>query len=228
MGTTFRLIILATVASILLGLVVGIITAVRQYSALDYLSTFAAFLFFSLPVFWLAVMLKEFGAIKFNDYLEQPGFSVVGIIVLAVLSGLIAAGLAGGSTRRRLIALGACRCRRRCPVGDPRCHGLDVESGLLLAGDHPPRPGRRGARGDDVRSHQQPSGGVRGRRISGRRGHRLCPAQRLDHEHVVDPTADRHLADVGAGRPGSAPLPVVRSTGGRPSAPGWWRRSWSV
>jgi len=75
MGTTFRLIILATVVSILIGLVIGIITAVRQYSALDYASTFAAFLFFSLPVFWLAVMLKEFGAIKFNNYLEQPGFS---------------------------------------------------------------------------------------------------------------------------------------------------------
>lgn len=104
MGTTFRLIIIATIASILLGLLVGVITAVRQYSALDYSSTFAAFLFFSLPVFWLAVMLKEFGAIKFNDYLEQPGLSTVGIAVLSVLSGLIAVGLVGGAARRRLTA----------------------------------------------------------------------------------------------------------------------------
>jgi peptide/nickel transport system permease protein len=107
LGTTFRLIILATMFSILLGLVIGIITAVRQYSALDYTSTFAAFLFFSLPVFWLAVMLKEFGAIKLNNYLEEPGFSVVGIIVLAVVAGVIAGGLVGGSRPRRLAALGA-------------------------------------------------------------------------------------------------------------------------
>lgn len=105
MGTTFRLIVLATVASIVLGLVIGIITAVRQYSALDYGSTFAAFLFFSLPVFWLAVMLKEFGAIKFNNYLEQPGFSLAGTIVISVLTGLIAAGLAGGSIQRRTAVL---------------------------------------------------------------------------------------------------------------------------
>ena len=107
MGTTFRLIILATVVSILLGLVIGIITAVRQYSALDYTSTFAAFLFFSLPVFWLAVMLKEFGAIKFNNYLEQPGFSTLGIILIAVLSGAMASGLVGGAKRRRLAVFGA-------------------------------------------------------------------------------------------------------------------------
>lgn len=107
MGTTFRLIILATLASILLGLVVGIITAVRQYSAIDYTSTFAAFLFFSLPVFWLAVLLKEFGAIKFNDYLEQPGLSTAGIVILVVLGAVIAAGLAGGSRRRRIAVGGA-------------------------------------------------------------------------------------------------------------------------
>jgi peptide/nickel transport system permease protein len=107
MGTTFRLIILATIFSILLGLVIGIITAVRQYSALDYTSTFAAFLFFSLPVFWLAVMLKEFGAIKLNNYLEEPGFSVVGIIVLSVVAGVIAGGLVGGSRPRRLAGFGA-------------------------------------------------------------------------------------------------------------------------
>ena len=104
MGTTFRLIILATFASILIGLVIGIITAVRQYSALDYASTFAAFLFFSLPVFWLAVMLKEFGAIKLNNYLQEPGFSVVGIILIGALSGLMAAGLVGGSLQRRAVA----------------------------------------------------------------------------------------------------------------------------
>ena len=103
-GTTLRLIILATIASILLGLFIGIVSAVRQYSLLDYSSTFTAFLFFSLPVFWVAVLLKEFGAIKFNDCLERPGLSVLGIVILTALTGLFAAALAGGSKQRRATA----------------------------------------------------------------------------------------------------------------------------
>jgi peptide/nickel transport system permease protein len=104
--TTFRLVILATLLSIVLGIVVGIITAVRQYSVIDYSSTFAAFLFFSLPVFWVAVLLKEFGAIRFNDFLEAPGLSPPGIIILSVLPAIFAYGLARGEVRRRL-AVGA-------------------------------------------------------------------------------------------------------------------------
>lgn len=107
-GTTFRLIILATIASILLGITVGVVTAVRQYSTIDYTATFSAFLFFSLPVFWLAVLLKEFGAIRFNDYLEQPGLSTTGIIAVGVLLGLVTAAVVGGTRSRRLaIAVGA-------------------------------------------------------------------------------------------------------------------------
>ncbi len=105
-GTTFRLIIIATIASIILGIAVGVISAVRQYSAIDYSSTFAAFLFFSLPVFWLAVLLKEFGAIRFNDYLAAPGISVTGLVILSVLAALIAAGLAGGDLVRRKLPVG--------------------------------------------------------------------------------------------------------------------------
>lgn len=103
-GTTFRLIVIATILSIVIGLIVGIVSAVRQYSLIDYTSTFMAFLFFSLPLFWVAVLLKEFGAIRFNDYLEAPGLSRNGIIALAVIGAIIVAGLAGGSLKRRAIA----------------------------------------------------------------------------------------------------------------------------
>jgi peptide/nickel transport system permease protein len=104
--TTFRLVILATLLSIVIGIVVGIITAVRQYSIIDYSSTFAAFLFFSLPVFWVAVLLKEFGAIKFNDFLEAPGLSPLGIAILSIIPAILAYGLARGTRRRRLLAAG--------------------------------------------------------------------------------------------------------------------------
>ncbi len=58
--------------AILIGITLGIVTALRQYSALDYGVTFMAFLFFSLPIFWVAVLLKEFGAIGFNNFLRNP------------------------------------------------------------------------------------------------------------------------------------------------------------
>ena len=56
----------------LLGLVIGITTALRQYSGFDYSVTFLSFLFFSLPIFWVAVLLKQYVAIGFNDLLEDP------------------------------------------------------------------------------------------------------------------------------------------------------------
>lgn len=105
-GTTFRLIILATIASILLGVMVGVVSAVRQYSAVDYGSTFAAFLFFSLPVFWVAVLLKEFGAIQFNDYLEEPGLSTNGTVFLTVLGAIIVMSLVPGKSRAARFGFG--------------------------------------------------------------------------------------------------------------------------
>lgn len=106
MITTVRLVLLASVLSVLLGLGVGILSAVRQYSVFDYGATFAAFLCYALPVFWLAVLLKEFGAIRLNNYLTHPGLSVTGIVLLSVIAGLFAMVVAGGSWRRRLIAGG--------------------------------------------------------------------------------------------------------------------------
>ena len=52
-------------------------------------ATFLAFLFFAMPVFWFAVLLKEFGAIKLNNWLEHPGISVVAaVLVMAVCAGV--------------------------------------------------------------------------------------------------------------------------------------------
>ncbi|MGH9242989.1 MAG: ABC transporter permease [Acidimicrobiales bacterium] len=70
---TGRLVLAALAISVLLGLAVGVLSALRQYSVFDYASTFGAFLFFSLPIFWLAVLLKNFIAIPANDFLESIG-----------------------------------------------------------------------------------------------------------------------------------------------------------
>ena len=90
MTQTIQLVTAATVLAIVVGIGLGIISALRQYSPLDYGVTFMAFLFFSLPVFWIAVLLKEFGAIRFNDFLVDPRFSPAVLVV----SGLAVGGFA--------------------------------------------------------------------------------------------------------------------------------------
>ncbi|HET8684288.1 MAG TPA: ABC transporter permease [Micromonosporaceae bacterium] len=66
---TFRLVILAMILAVVLAVVTGVLSAVRQYSKLDYTFTFLGFLFLAMPSFWLAVVLKQ-GAIAFNDSVE--------------------------------------------------------------------------------------------------------------------------------------------------------------
>jgi peptide/nickel transport system permease protein len=58
MGNTAQLIIAAEVVAILLGILVGILSAVRQYSLFDYGATTFSFLGLATPNFWLALMLQ--------------------------------------------------------------------------------------------------------------------------------------------------------------------------
>ena len=76
LGLTLRLVLVSSILAMILGLAVGVISAVRQYSAFDYSSTFISFLFFAMPVFWFAVLLKEFGAIKLNGWISNWGFKI--------------------------------------------------------------------------------------------------------------------------------------------------------
>jgi peptide/nickel transport system permease protein len=72
---TLRLVIAAEFMAIALGVTVGIISAVRQYTFFDYSTTGLSFLFYAMPVFWFAVLLKQFAAIKFNNVLQGWGHS---------------------------------------------------------------------------------------------------------------------------------------------------------
>ncbi len=101
--STLQLVASATILAIVIGITIGIVTALRQYSALDYSVTFMTFLFFSLPVFWVAVLLKQFGAIRFNDFLADPTVSVGVALGIGIVAGLIWALLLGGTMRRRLV-----------------------------------------------------------------------------------------------------------------------------
>ncbi|TDN92474.1 ABC transporter permease subunit [Microbacterium sp. BK668] len=104
--STLTLVTTATVVAILMGLTVGIVSALRQYSGFDYGVTLLAFLFFSLPIFWVAVLLKQYGAIQLNNWLNDPTISVPVIIGLSLFAGVIWMSLIGGRWRRRLIVFG--------------------------------------------------------------------------------------------------------------------------
>jgi len=98
--TTFRLVIASTILAIVLGITIGMITAIRQYSRFDYVMTFISFLLFSLPVFWVAVLLKEYVAIDFNDFLANPEIPLNLIVIFGLIAGVIMSGIIGGSRVR--------------------------------------------------------------------------------------------------------------------------------
>ncbi|TFD50594.1 ABC transporter permease [Cryobacterium frigoriphilum] len=106
MGSTLQLVTGAQIIAIVVGLIVGITTALRQYSGYDYSITFASFLFFSLPIFWVAVLLKQYIAIGFNNWLADPLIGVPVVIGISIVSGLLWMSFLGGAAKRRLVTLG--------------------------------------------------------------------------------------------------------------------------
>lgn len=103
-ASTIRLVLLATILGIAAGVFFGVMTAIRQYSGFDYVVTTVAFIFYSLPSFVFAVLLKEYGAIRFNSWLAEPHMSVVGSLIFAALFGLFMQAMVAGDKRRRLIS----------------------------------------------------------------------------------------------------------------------------
>lgn len=102
-SSTIQLITAATLIAILVGLTIGILTALRQYSGFDYSVTFLTFVVYSLPIFWVAVLLKEYGAIRFNEFLSDPQVSLIAAATAGLVSGLIFMAILGGPWKRRLI-----------------------------------------------------------------------------------------------------------------------------
>jgi peptide/nickel transport system permease protein len=104
--TTIRLVTTSALVALVLGLMLGIATALRQYSRFDYAVTFFSFLMFSLPIFWVAVLLKEFLAIKFNNFLAHPNISFTWIIILSIISALFWSGIIARESKRFLQIFG--------------------------------------------------------------------------------------------------------------------------
>ncbi|WP_168628014.1 MULTISPECIES: ABC transporter permease [unclassified Cryobacterium] len=105
-GATLQLVTIATVVAIVLGIIVGIASALRQYSGFDYSVTFISFLFFSLPIFWVAVLLKQYMAIQINNWLRDPVIATATIIIVALIAGLLWMSIVGGRALKKLITFG--------------------------------------------------------------------------------------------------------------------------
>jgi glutathione transport system permease protein len=75
---TLRMVVLASILAIVLAVGAGVLSAVKQYTPTDYTFTFLGFLFLSMPVFWLAALLKEYGAIRLNSVFGKQVVFTVG------------------------------------------------------------------------------------------------------------------------------------------------------
>jgi peptide/nickel transport system permease protein len=58
LGHTIQLLLTVLIISVLIGMAIGIYSAVRQYSLFDYSATTLSFIGFAMPVFWLALILQ--------------------------------------------------------------------------------------------------------------------------------------------------------------------------
>jgi peptide/nickel transport system permease protein len=63
---TARLLVLAVLLAVVLALVVGVAGALRRSGPLDHALTAVSVVFLSLPVFWFAVLLKDYLAVDLN------------------------------------------------------------------------------------------------------------------------------------------------------------------
>src|SRR5690625_3456158 len=72
---TIQLVTAATFLSIFLGIGVGIVSALRQYSGFAYLVGSFSFVLSSLPAFWVAVLLTQCAATGPIDSLPAPFLS---------------------------------------------------------------------------------------------------------------------------------------------------------
>ncbi len=94
--TTFQLALAALLVSLLIAIPAGIISAVKQYSLLDYLTMTGALLGVSMPNFWLGLLLILFFAVTLKWF---PVFGYGGLRHLVLPAVTLGTGMAAITTR---------------------------------------------------------------------------------------------------------------------------------
>jgi peptide/nickel transport system permease protein len=81
LGFTVQMIIWGILVALLLAIIIGILSAVRQYSFFDYLFTGLAYVGVAMPPFWFGLILIQFFGVflkqKFN--MDRPPFFFLGL-----------------------------------------------------------------------------------------------------------------------------------------------------
>ncbi|MEE8568946.1 MAG: ABC transporter permease [Anaerolineales bacterium] len=82
-SNTLLLMLTCEVVILIFSLLIGIYSALRQYSTLDYIFTAFSFIGYSMPIFWLALILMYIFAVNFKRW-GLPYFPTIGMYDLAV------------------------------------------------------------------------------------------------------------------------------------------------
>ena len=101
---SFQLILLSTILAALIGILIGVYSAVRQYSKTDYIATFLSFIGISIPNFWLGVMLILLFSVQlglFKTYYDTsvPLLSLANLKQLILPVATLGTGMMAGYTR---------------------------------------------------------------------------------------------------------------------------------
>ena len=101
---SFQLIFLSMLFSAILGILIGIYSAIKQYTKTDYLATFFSFIGISIPNFWLGVMLILIFSVQlgwFKTYYDTglPMFSLANLKALVLPVITLGTGMMAGYTR---------------------------------------------------------------------------------------------------------------------------------
>ena len=70
MGNTLQLIIIGAVVSVFIAIGIGVFSAVRQYSILDYLFTGLSYIGVAMPPFWFGLLAIEFFVVQHRWFLS--------------------------------------------------------------------------------------------------------------------------------------------------------------
>jgi peptide/nickel transport system permease protein len=101
---SFQLILLSMLFSASLGLLVGVYSALKQYTWTDYLATFFSFIGISIPNFWLGIMLILLFSVQlgwFKTYYDTglPMLSLANLKALILPVITLGTGMMAGYTR---------------------------------------------------------------------------------------------------------------------------------
>ena len=101
---SFQLILLSMLFAASLGLLIGVYSAIKQYTRIDYLATFFSFIGISIPNFWLGIMLILVFSVQlgwFKTYYDTglPMFSLANLKALILPVITLGTGMMAGYTR---------------------------------------------------------------------------------------------------------------------------------